>query len=263
MGQRLSTLPLEDLEALSTKTHCAYYLHICVLVYIYRTGTCAIPEAYIDTYTCVRHMQHAPTSVSYTCRVCCVLAIIILCYLFVVVSADQVSRLYERFQRLDRDNSGSLSPEEFLSIPEFAMNPFALRILRIFQEEQQKCEKKKDKENAGDLMDRVSSTPSVSIDFPTFVKTLSVFSSTNLNAKEKLSFAFRVYDVNGRGALHLNDLFHVLKMMVGEQLDECEIKFMAEDILSGSSSAQNYITYEDFCKVLAGTEAIAQMSITI
>lgn len=44
-------------------------------------------------------------------------------------SAHEIHNLYSRFQRLDRDHSGTLSPEELMAIPEFAMNPLAARLL--------------------------------------------------------------------------------------------------------------------------------------
>ena len=40
--------------------------------------------------------------------------------------------MYARFQKLDKDHSGSLSAEELLAIPEFAMNPLTHRLLPFF-----------------------------------------------------------------------------------------------------------------------------------
>lgn len=47
-------------------------------------------------------------------------------------SAKQVARLYERFQRLDKDETGYLTKEDFLKIPELAINPLADRIIDMF-----------------------------------------------------------------------------------------------------------------------------------
>jgi serine/threonine-protein phosphatase 2B regulatory subunit len=40
-----------------------------------------------------------------------------------LVNEKEILRLYKRFKTLDRDHSGTLSTDELLSIPEFAMNP--------------------------------------------------------------------------------------------------------------------------------------------
>lgn len=64
----------------------------------------------------------------------------------------ELDDLYRRFERLDRDRSGTLSVEEILGIPEFAMNPLAPRFIDILHL------------GAGE-----------ELDFPSFVQLLSVF----------------------------------------------------------------------------------------
>lgn len=44
----------------------------------------------------------------------------------------QVERLYSRFTTLDKDTNGSLSKEDFLKIPELAINPLCDRIVHMF-----------------------------------------------------------------------------------------------------------------------------------
>ncbi|VDI84175.1 Hypothetical predicted protein [Mytilus galloprovincialis] len=45
--------------------------------------------------------------------------------------ADEIRRLGKRFCKLDKDNSGSLSVEEFMSIPELKDNPLVQRVVAI------------------------------------------------------------------------------------------------------------------------------------
>lgn len=48
-------------------------------------------------------------------------------------SEAEIGELYRRFRKLDKDQSGSLSADELLSIPEFAMNPLApTRLIPLF-----------------------------------------------------------------------------------------------------------------------------------
>jgi Ca2+-binding EF-hand superfamily protein len=79
-----------------------------------------------------------------------------------LVSAEEIQRLYKRFMKLDKDNSGSIDKDEFLSIPQIANNPLASRMIAIF-----------DEDGGGD------------VDFHEFIKGLSAFSARG-NKREKL-----------------------------------------------------------------------------
>merc|ERR1712131_312836 len=45
---------------------------------------------------------------------------------------SQVNNLYKRFNELDKQDKGYLSREDILLIPEFNLNPLAIRIIGIF-----------------------------------------------------------------------------------------------------------------------------------
>lgn len=45
---------------------------------------------------------------------------------------SEIIRLYRRFQRLDREGYGTISTDAFLSIPELSMNPLIMRVIRVF-----------------------------------------------------------------------------------------------------------------------------------
>ena len=51
---------------------------------------------------------------------------------FLLVDADEIRRLGKRFKKLDVDGSGSLSVQEFMSIPELQQNPLVQRVIDIF-----------------------------------------------------------------------------------------------------------------------------------
>lgn len=51
------------------------------------------------------------------------------------VTPKQIERLYSRFTSLDRGESGTLSREDFLRIPELAINPLGDRIVHAFFEQ--------------------------------------------------------------------------------------------------------------------------------
>ena len=70
-----------------------------------------------------------------------------------LVSEDEITRLYKRFIKLDKDGSGSLDKDEFMAIPQIASNPLAHRLLAVF-----------DADGSGD------------VDFKEFLVGLSAFS---------------------------------------------------------------------------------------
>lgn len=48
------------------------------------------------------------------------------------VDAEEIKRLGKRFKKLDLDNSGSLSVDEFMSLPELQQNPLVQRVIELF-----------------------------------------------------------------------------------------------------------------------------------
>jgi len=57
------------------------------------------------------------------------------CISLLSVTPNQIERLYSRFTSLDRGDCGTLSREDFLRIPELAINPLGDRIVHAFFQE--------------------------------------------------------------------------------------------------------------------------------
>jgi len=55
----------------------------------------------------------------------------VFCFIF-SVDPDEIRRLGKRFRKLDLDNSGSLSVDEFMTLPELQQNPLFQRVIDIF-----------------------------------------------------------------------------------------------------------------------------------
>ncbi len=96
------------------------------------------------------------------------------------VSEDEITRLYKRFMKLDKDGSGTIDKSEFLALPQIKANPLAHRMLDVF-----------DADAGGD------------VDFKEFIIGLSAFSAKG-NGLEKLKFAFRVYDIDRGSVMNLS-----------------------------------------------------------
>eukprot|EP00050_Salpingoeca_kvevrii_P017505 m.65772 g.65772 ORF g.65772 m.65772 type:complete len:199 (+) comp7588_c0_seq1:1268-1864(+) len=174
-------------------------------------------------------------------------------------SAKQIKRLYERFVRLDKAHTGRISAEDFMFIPELAMNPLVERIIKVF--------------------DSSADADEVHVTFPDFLRTLAVFLPPqsfppDLTAaeeeafaarkrQEKLDFVFKIYDINGDGRIDTEELLQVLKMMVTENITDEQLRFIAETTIREASGSEecDFITKEQFAQVLRHSNVDARMTI--
>ena len=79
-------------------------------------------------------MTSIPVELCATCKILFEfeINIFVVVVFFSVVDADEIRRLGKRFKKLDIDGSGSLSVQEFMSIPELQQNPLVQRVIDIF-----------------------------------------------------------------------------------------------------------------------------------
>nr|UCC70437.1 calcineurin B-like protein 1 [Nilaparvata lugens] len=161
---------------------------------------------------------------------------------------NQIERLYSRFTSLDRSDCGTLSREDFLRIPELAINPLGERIVNAFF-------------NDGSGNDRVN--------FRQFMQVLARFrpirksKDNTLNSREqKLKFAFKMYDLDNDDMISRDELLAVLHMMVGANISEEQLTSIAErTILEADQNGDQTISFEEFCKALDRTDVEQKMSI--
>jgi len=162
-------------------------------------------------------------------------------------SGSQIERLYSRFTSLDKNCQGSLSREDFLRIPELAINPLGDRIVHAFFKDSQD--------------DRVN--------FHQFVAVLARFRPTKraqdnkLNSREeKLRFAFKMYDLDDDDAISKSELLAVLQMMVGKNIGEEQLNSIAErTIIEADKDQDQMIGFQEFCQALDRTDVEQKMSI--
>merc|ERR1712038_799851 len=130
---------------------------------------------------------------------------------------QQIERLYARFTSLDKQNHGYLTREDFLRIPELAINPLGDRIVHAFFYESKSQGEEK-------------------VDFKDFVRVVAHFrpvkknpAKNKLNTRhEKLHFAFRMYDLDGDDKISKEELLAVLTMMVGANISPEQLLSIAE-----------------------------------
>ena len=140
--------------------------------------------------------------------------------------------------KLDKDKSGTIEKEEFLSIPGVASNPLAPRLMEVF-----------DEDGGGD------------IDFQEFVGALSVFSGKSTK-DEKLKFAFKVYDIDRDGYISNGELFIVLKMMVGKNLEDEQLQQIVDKtIMEADLDGDGKLSFDEFNKAVSDTDVARALTL--
>ncbi|SCU98537.1 LADA_0H13718g1_1 [Lachancea dasiensis] len=151
---------------------------------------------------------------------------------------DEIERLRKRFMKLDRDSSGSIDKAEFMSIPGVSSNPLAGRIMEVF-----------DQDNSGD------------VDFQEFITGLSIFSGRG-SKDEKLKFAFKIYDIDKDGLISNGELFIVLKIMVGNNLEDEQLQQIVDrTIQENDGDADGKLGFEEFKKAVETTEVANSLTL--
>lgn len=160
-------------------------------------------------------------------------------------SQNQIVRLYSRFTSLDKSSNGYLSREDFLRIPELAINPLGDRIVHAFfmfgNEE--------------------------GVNFRDFMSTLARFrpikEPSELNDREaKLKFAFKMYDLDGDDKISREELLAVLHMMVGANISDEQLGSIADrTIEEADEDRDGMIAFNEFKRVMEKVDVEQKMSI--
>lgn len=136
---------------------------------------------------------------------------------------EEVDRLRKRFMKLDKDGSGTIDKQEFLGIPGIAANPLATRLMDVFDED-----------------------GSGTIDFQEFITGLSAFSGKTSKI-DKLKFAFKIYDIDRDGYIGNGELFIVMKMMVGKNLQDEELQQIVDKtMMEADLNGDGRLDFEEF-----------------
>ncbi|OAY52767.1 calcineurin subunit B [Manihot esculenta] len=136
-------------------------------------------------------------------------------------SQQEIVSLYKRFCQLDRNAKGFISADEFLSVPEFAMNPLSQRLLKMVD----------------------------GLNFKDFVAFLSAFSA-KASLEQKVGLIFKVYDTDGNGKVSFNDILEVLQDLSGSFMsDEQREKALCQVLKEAGYTRESYLMLNDFIKI--------------
>lgn len=111
----------------------------------------------------------------------------------------EIHHVYKRFRETrsydpNFSKHDRLSKEDIFKLPEFAVNPFKERIVKVFSS---------------------STSGDDSMTFEDFLDMMSVFSD-NAPLSIKIEYAFRIYDFDDDGFIGTDDIVEVIKGLLGE-----------------------------------------------
>eukprot|EP00244_Chara_vulgaris_P009841 TRINITY_DN430_c0_g1_i1.p1 TRINITY_DN430_c0_g1~~TRINITY_DN430_c0_g1_i1.p1 ORF type:complete len:124 (+),score=33.98 TRINITY_DN430_c0_g1_i1:172-543(+) len=113
-----------------------------------------------------------------------------------------------------------------MAVPEFALNPLAQHLLRLFE----------------------------GVNFKDFVAVLSAFSGS-ASATEKIKFIFKVYDKNGDGKVTRDEVLSILRDLSGSFLTDEQRQEAVERAFEEAGYAEDSVLmYGDFVKILTGVK---------
>jgi calcineurin B family protein 1 len=178
-------------------------------------------------------------------------------------TVTQIETLWHRFTVLDKNDKGYLTREDFLGIPELAINPLADRIVHAFfqdghdgHETEYKFQEK--------------------MQFFDFVKVLAHFRPikkekehshrNKLNSRrDKLKFAFRMYDLDSDNQISKEEVLAVLTMMVGtdDNISEEQLRNIAEQTIKECGHNDRLIDFDEFCEAMEKIDVETKMAIRL
>jgi len=167
-------------------------------------------------------------------------------------SASQIKRLYSRFSNLDKRNNAYLCREDFLRIPELAINPLGERIVNSFFVPQNS---------------EIGSEQG--INFKDFVRALARFRRDDgrrahpLNKREnKLEYAFKMYDIDNMNKISKENICDILSLMVGANKSSEQLIAIADrTMLEADEDKDGFIDFAEFTKAMDKTDFQSKMSI--
>lgn len=134
-----------------------------------------------------------------------------------------IKKIYKRFSALDTNQNGELDAHELFDVPEICENPLVKRVISIFDINQDG-----------------------KVSFVEFLVGLAKLAA-GVDEKEKMRFAFDIYDVDKDGHISNGELFSVMKMMVGNNLNDHQLQQLVDrTILQADRDGDGMISFSEF-----------------
>ena len=99
------------------------------------------------------------------------------------------------------------------------------------------------------------------ISFLEFVQGLNSLSA-GASQEDKLRFAFQIYDINNDGFISNGELFEVLKMMVGGNLNDVQLQQLVDrTIVKADTDFDGKISFDEFKVMVRDLDVVEKLTI--
>mmetsp|Transcript_24873 Transcript_24873/g.59084 ORF Transcript_24873/g.59084 Transcript_24873/m.59084 type:complete len:185 (+) Transcript_24873:171-725(+) len=161
-------------------------------------------------------------------------------------SKKQIKKLRKRFLLLDNRKLGVISLDEFSSLPELATNPLADRIVQTLSDKPVWAGGKQE-----------------GVDFVKFVLAMNAF-APQVPIAEKQKVLFKVYDVDGDGAVGYQDLFATFNRLLGQSVTRTHLEAVAVGALSAvDKDKDGLLNFHEFCSLMDEDDVKARMTLAV
>ena len=137
-----------------------------------------------------------------------------------------IKKSHKKFGALDKDKKGYVSITDIVSIPEIENNPLRYHIAQYMS----------------------NNNENEAISFDAFIKVIDIFK--NNKTEEQYKFMYDLFDFDRDGKISSEDMLINFKLLLGNSLNEEQIKEIVDKTISEYSKDQQYIYYNDFVKIL-------------
>ena len=139
-----------------------------------------------------------------------------------------IKKCHRKFGALDKDKKGYVSISDIVAIPEIENNPLRFHIAQYMS----------------------NNNENEAISFEAFIKVIDIFKNNKTDRQYK--FMFDLFDFDKDGKISNEDMLINFKLLLGNSLNEEQIKEIVNKTINEYSSDENkeFIYFEDFKKIL-------------
>ncbi|KAK4791831.1 hypothetical protein SAY86_032244 [Trapa natans] len=146
-----------------------------------------------------------------------------------------IEEVQEHCKHAYRNGGGFILTDEFLTVPEFAVNPLSQRLLRMLN----------------------------SLNFKEFVTFLSAF-SPRVPLQQKIEFIFKLYDSDNNGKVTFHDMLDVLRDLTGQFISEQQREQVLTRVLEEAGyTKDSMLVLSDFVKILGSSDLKMEVEVPV